>query len=413
MKTFLTHLFIENWQRKLISLGLAIIIWLSVNHTLTTTRIISNVAVRVVNIPAGKTVEGLQTNGFLTKKITLTLVGNKTLINDLAAGDIEVLVDARDKPDEWIPTITKKDLIATHPDLDLSKGITRIAHSSFAIHMTRLITEKIPIIITKPIGEPPRNYLFLDVWPYHLYTTITGPQAAVEHLKATGLKVTFNLNEISKRQLDQIIAIDDATYKDVVSFPVPEDWKLLHVPTISDTPISIDDPQAKMLHIDFLRCDLLPIKQRIPITLFFSPDTANAFNPKNCHVMETPLIQEHNGLYFLQDALYAKGVSRLFLEIVEEMMQLVIIVNPAPETGALSWSTQFINPRALEDRYVSILLSDPSNDEISHLSPALREEYLRNRFRSYMSKFQLFKADDAKLELNISLEKGAVIIKER
>ncbi len=413
MKSILERLFLAHWQRKAISVLLALVIWLTVNHTLTATRVIGNVPVRVTNIPAGKTIDGLQGSGFLSKKITLTLAGNKTLLDELASSDLEIIIDASDKPDEWIPTITKKNLVTVNSNLDIAKGITRISHSSFSIHLTKLITEKIPIIITKPLGEPPRNYLFLDVWPYHLYVTITGSEEAVKHLKATGLKVTFNLNEISKRQLDQLASTHEIPNKDVVSFLVPEEWKQLHIPTISDAPIPIDDPQSKALRIDFVRCDLLPIKKTIPIALFFPLDYADQYNPKTCTIENNELISSPYDLPIFKEPLYGKGVSRLFLEMVEDMMEIVIIVSPSTEHSFLPWSIQFINPRTLEDRYVSTLLSDSSDDEISHMHPALREEYLRNRFRSYMSRFQFFKANDAKLDLNISLDKGLISIKEK
>jgi hypothetical protein len=38
MKSLLIKLFIENWQRKLISLILAIVIWLMINHSIAITK---------------------------------------------------------------------------------------------------------------------------------------------------------------------------------------------------------------------------------------------------------------------------------------------------------------------------------------------------------------------------------------
>ena len=71
MKTILYKLFIEHWPRKLVAIILAVITWLVVNHTLTSTRNISNVPVRIIHLPAGRTVEGMQPNGRLAKKVTL------------------------------------------------------------------------------------------------------------------------------------------------------------------------------------------------------------------------------------------------------------------------------------------------------------------------------------------------------
>ncbi len=39
MKSILIMLFVQNWQRKLISLILSIVIWLMINHSITITKI--------------------------------------------------------------------------------------------------------------------------------------------------------------------------------------------------------------------------------------------------------------------------------------------------------------------------------------------------------------------------------------
>jgi len=410
MKALLSKIFLNNWQRKFISFVLAVVIWLLVNHTLTTTRTISNIPVRIINIPAGKTIDGLQNNGFLSKRITLTLVGNQTLLDELTSNDLEVVIDAADKQDEWIVSISKKNLVSLNPEIDLYKGVSRVSHQSFIIRMTKLVTEKIPVLITQPIGHAPRDYQFLDIWPYQLTLTISGPEEVVKHLKAKGIKLTFNLNNISKAQLDALSSKSNGG--DEVSFYVPDLWKQVSIPLLSEGAIEINDPQAKALRIDFVRCNLLPIENPIPVTLFFPPEYITALNPENIHLSESSLLKEINGLNLITEPLYSKGVDRLFVQIVRDMLQISIIVAPKNVENALNWSVQFINPRILEDRYVSTLMSDVSDDEIRDLQPNLREEYLRNRFRSYMNRFQFFKSTDAKLELKVELRDNNVIVTE-
>src|SRR5436190_19593381 len=97
MKSLLRKLLLENWQRKAISFLIAIIVWLVVNQTLTTSKTLSNIPIRIVNIPSGKTIQGLQGTGLLKRKITLTLVGNNRMIEDLSPSDFEVVLDASDK----------------------------------------------------------------------------------------------------------------------------------------------------------------------------------------------------------------------------------------------------------------------------------------------------------------------------
>lgn len=229
MKTLLYKIFVAHWSRKLVSIVLAVIIWLVVNHTLTSTRNISNVPVRIIHLPSGKTVEGIQPNGRLAKKLTLTVVGNRSLIDELTPSDLEVVIDAADKSDEWIVTVSKKNLVSLNPEIDISSGISRVYHPNFVIRMTKLVTEQIPIVITQPIGEAPRGYQFLDVWPYHLSLTVSGPEEVIKRLKLKEQRITFNLSDISKSQMDEL-ALKAESNSDVVSYFVPEQWKQINIP---------------------------------------------------------------------------------------------------------------------------------------------------------------------------------------
>ena len=112
MKTLFKRLFLDNWQRKLVSLILAMITWLVVNHSITVTKTFPDIAIKLINLPPGKTVEGLQANNILNKRIALTLMGNKSVIDELSSSDLEVIIDAEDKGSEWIATITKKNLVS-------------------------------------------------------------------------------------------------------------------------------------------------------------------------------------------------------------------------------------------------------------------------------------------------------------
>jgi hypothetical protein len=411
MKTLLYKLFIEHWPRKLVSIILAVIIWLVVNHTLTATRNISNVPVRIIHLPPGKTVEGMQANGRLAKKLTLTVVGNKALIDELTPSDLEVVVDASDKPDEWIVIVTKKNLLSLNPEIDISGGITRVYHPNFAVRMTKLVTDQIPIVITQPIGEAPRGYQFLDVWPYRLTLTARGPEEVIKRLKLKEQRITFNLNDISKAQIDEL-SLKSEGNPEVVSFFVPDQWKQINIPILSDMPIEIDDPQAKALRIDFIRCNLISIDAPIQLSLFFPPDNLSNLNPENIAIAPGKLVQFNKGAPLLTYHLYANGVDNLFLQTVRDMIEIVIIVAPRTDRTLLDWSAQFVNPRLLEDKYVATLMSDVSDRDIRVLQPTLREEYLRNRFRSYMNRFQLFRADDSKFDLTIIIKDNQVHLDE-
>ena len=60
--------------------------------------------------------------------------------------------------------------------------------------------------------------------------------------------------------------------------------------------------------------------------------------------------------------------------------------------------------RTISKPAITVNVRGDTTVEVIHgLLPNLREEYLRNRFRNYMNRFQLYNADDTKFELNIEL----------
>ncbi|NGX39016.1 MAG: hypothetical protein KR126chlam1_00334 [Chlamydiae bacterium] len=412
MRTLLRKLFLENWQRKLISVFLAVIIWFMVNQSLITSRVINNIPIRIINIPEGKTVVDLQSNGTLAKRTSLTLVGNKALLDELSLNDLEVVIDAQNKQGEWIATISRRNLISLNPDLNLSKGITRTSETNVIIRLTKLVSEKIPVFITQPIGQAPTGYQYLDIWPYQLRLNISGPEDVVKRLKSKGIRLTFDLSDITKAELDALRARPDSAQGDEVSYFVPEQWKRVSIPLLSEAPIEIDDPRAKNLRVDFVRISLLPINSKIPVSLYFPTENLNRYNPKNISLTTGPLIQSVGGLDVFAIPLYAKGVSPLFVRIVENMLKITITIDPSDITKELPWSIEFINSRLLEDRYVSIMMSDISDSQIHELQPLDREEYLRNRFRSYMNRFRLYKSEDERLRITAKLTNDKVSLEE-
>lgn len=398
----------SNWSRKLVALILAVIIWLIVNQTLISTRTINNVPIRIINLPPGKTLEGIQTNGHLVKKLNLTVTGNKTIIEELSSYDLEVILDAADKPDEFMGIISKKHLSSLNSEIDLSKVIKRVQYPNFIVRMTNLVTEQIPVIITKPIGEAPRGYQFLDIWPYRLLLTVQGPEDTLKRLKEKELRLTLNLNEIKKSQLDAL----DHDEQEIISFSVPNYWKQVRIPSLGDAPISIDDPKAKLLRIEFIRSRFSPLNHAIPVSLFFPIETLNKLNPDTIQLAESALLKKVHGQGVIQIPLLVNGVGPRFLNLVEKMIRIEIVVIPQAKQEILSWNLQLVNPRQLEDQYVQAFNGELVDSEILLLTPILREEYLRNRFRSYVNRLQLFKTDETKLNLSISLKKKLITIEE-
>jgi hypothetical protein len=409
MITLLKYLFLNHWERKTISLVLAVIIWIFVNHSLTMTRTLENIPLRVINIPTGMTVEGLQSNGILTTKIPLTVSGNATFLEELNPAEVEIVLDANDKTSGWLANITQKNLVSLNPDFELSKAINKVFPFRFPIKLTRQITEKIPVVISHPAGEPPHDYHFLDVWPYQLALTVSGPESTIRELKTKGLNLTFNLNHISRAQLDEL---QMSSKTDEISYLVPDEWKRVSIPELSDQPIEIDDPQARGLKIDFVRGELYPIGKPVSLSLFYPAEQSSYINPNSHTTLEGDVLQYRYGVPIIKQPLYAKGVSRLFLEVVQDMLQISIVVSPLNERRLLDWSVQFINAKQLEERYVSIMNSDTLEHMNEPLLVKKREEYLRNRFRSYMNRFQLFKLEGLPFNLRATLKDNIVYVED-
>ncbi len=366
----------------------------------------------MINLPAGKTIEGMQSNGKLNRKVTLTLVGNTNTLENLHSNDLEVVIDAMDKPEEWTNTISKKNLISLNPEIDLASGISRIYQPNFTLHMTNLVTEEIPVSITRPFGEPPRGYQFLDVWPYTVYVKISGPEEVIKRLKTKEQKLTFNLSDISKAQLDALATHQNTDKSGVVSFFVPDQWKQINIPLLSDTPIEISDAPDKTLRIDFIRYSLIPLDSSILVSVFYPPEYSKNLNPISLPIKPNQFVTESNGIFIIHTPLFAKGTDRLFAQIVKDWIQIVVIAAPKSSGQPLEWNLQFINAIQLENEYVETLMSDASDEDIRSMRPKLREEYLRNRFRSYMNRFELFKSENTRFELDAVVEGNFIEIKE-
>jgi hypothetical protein len=403
----------HNWQRKAVALLLGMIIWLTINHSLTSTKVINNVPIRVINLPPEKTIEGMQNNGKLSRTLNLTVVGNTNILKDLTSADLEIVIDGTGQAEEWSVSVSKKNLVSLNPEIDVTKGISKVYHPTFFLRTTNLITEKIPVVVTRPIGEAPRGYQFLDVWPYNLSVTVSGPEDVIKRLKTKEQKITFNLNDISKGQLDALMNTQRTEKTDVVSFFVPDQWKQIYIPLLSDAPFELDDNPDAPLRIDFLSSLLIPLDFPIFLSLFYPPEYESMYNPTTLNIQPGQMVREQYGIFTLRPLLYAKGSDRLFTQVIRNRIQITLVATPPSQRNPLQWGVQFINPIQLEDEYVSKLISDVSDEDIQIMKPGAREDYLRNRFRSYMNRFRLFTADDKKFELYAKIEGHKVFIEEK
>src|SRR3990167_7420888 len=251
MITFFKNFFLNNWKRKLLAIVLAIITWFFVNHSLSATKTLSHIHVKFSNLAANKAV--------ISKidDITLTLTGNKKTLDNIETTDLEIVIDAKNKLDDFSFLITKSSLVSKNAHLKIEKDIQKVDPIKLSVSLSNLITEKIPVLFLKPTGNAPKGYELLDIWPVQLFVTISGPEEEVNKLKITGILKRFNLDDISQEELNAINSSMQRGKNNVVSYFIPTSWKKVFISSISNIPIDIDDPNANSLRIDFKKNDFL------------------------------------------------------------------------------------------------------------------------------------------------------------
>ncbi|MCB1119476.1 MAG: hypothetical protein KDK65_05910 [Chlamydiia bacterium] len=402
-----THERRQKWQRKATALITAILIWFFVSNSIDDSKTVSNVPVRVINLPKDKTVIGLQPNGLLSKRMTLKLTGTKRVIDDLETGDFEVLLDASTlTSDVSLIQISKKNLISLNPSINLADHITApIEFNELLIKLSPVTTEKIPVTLLPPMGAAPSGYTYLDYWPQQLYQSVTGPEELVQQLKTEGLKLQFDLNQIKKGELDKLTVSRDNFHDDEIVWMIPARWKTITIPLYQETTTELNDPEAKELHIDFLREETLPLNADLPVRVFYPLNTLDRLNPLTTPLNIAPPLSLRQATPTLTHPLYVKDVSRLFLETIKDHLEITIDASSSFDNKQLNWSIQTISPGWLETRYIQQLLlssTAANNDDTIHTKA--REAHLRKRFQNYLKNLRLYTNSKEKFTLDIQIQ---------
>lgn len=412
MDALSTSPYFHNWQRKLIALVGAIAIWLFVNQSITETKAVANVPVRLVNLPAERTVEGLLPNGILSKRVTLTLTGTKDTIDSLEPSDLEVVVDAASLPDESILQVSKKNLISLNPDIDPTRTVSAVESSEFVIKLSKLITEQIPITIAAPLGQAPEGYQFLDIWPQQLHYTITGPEEQIRRLQEKGLHLTFDLNKISKAELDALEGSSEAFRGDEVIFPVPDSWKKIVLPFDGDEQQPINDPTAKELAITLLRKQPIALQVDVPVRVFYPVDTSALLNPKTHPLTRVDWLAERNSITLTSLPLFTRDVSEWFVDVVRNNIEITIVAADPKTRSELLWGIEFVNLLDLEDTFVAFLMADHGTQRPSLIDPKKKEARLRRRFRDYVQIMRLYKGPEHPLQLECRVDRAGIVARD-
>lgn len=410
----MSWLLLGNWQRKVLSIITALIIWLFVNHSITETKTIPNVPVRIINPPSDKTIVGLLPNGTLKKRMGLVLSGSKDIIDNLEPGDLEIVIDASmiDR-DDWIVNISKKNLRSLISTIDLPHHITNVSYGDFVIKLTPVVTMQVPIVFLEPTGEAPEGYEFLGIWPERLNQSISGPAEEIQKLKNKGMKVSFDLSKIKKEVLDQIYAEQKSTGRDEIFFQVPSEWKKVQVNFRNNALEDMNDPDADHLRIEFLKKDVLPIDRPISTRVFYPLETLSVINPELYPLAPGGKISVDRGVFIFNFPVFMRNISRHFLDVIRGNLEIVLIARPKLENTLLNWATDVVNVSELEDIYVTYMVTNESMFGFgeAHSYAKKREEILRDRFRMYLERVSLWVTPKEKLNIEATLENKKIIVK--
>jgi len=407
MESLIRNFLLKNRQQKLLALSLAIIIWLFIDHSITEIKVIPNVPVRIVNIPSEHTVRDLLPNGYLSHRVTLTISGSKNVVRKLESGDLEILLDATSAhSDNWIVKIVPKNLVSLNPAINLHRHIFEIQHPEFIIHFSQLVTEKVPIQVKLPLGELPKGYEYLDIWPTKLNQTLSGPEEAVLELSKKGLQFLFDLSQISSEDLAQIKSKQNP--KNTMSYAIPKKWKKIAIPFQQDVSQTINDPEAKFMEMHFIKRQLLPLNTAVPVRIHYSPKLLNVINPSSIALDDAYPLSKQNEILLFIEPLYFFGVTQNFLDVVQDNLELQIIAATKEESEVLRWSLVLIDKKKMENIYVAMMLSEQNTSLESHDFHQEKKEILRKRFQKFAKRLFPHKENGQRLRIIPRIEDDVI-----
>src|SRR5437773_8495473 len=143
----LRHWLIYNWHLKLISLILAVMLWMVV-ATETSSELGMEVPLEYRNIPAQ-----LEITGDTTNTVQVRLRGSSNVIRDVSAKDVSTTIDlSKMRPGEKIVPLSPQNVQAP-----FSADVIRVNPSSVRFNLERTLTKTVPVVPTI-LGQPPDGF---------------------------------------------------------------------------------------------------------------------------------------------------------------------------------------------------------------------------------------------------------------
>src|SRR5437867_4038505 len=162
---------IYNWHLKLISLILAVMLWMVV-ATETSSELGMEVSLEYRNIPAQ-----LEITGDTTNTVQVRLRGSSNVIRDISAKDVSTTIDlSQMRTGEKIVALSPQNVQAP-----FGAEVIRVNPSSVRFNLERTITKSVPIVPTI-LGHPADGYEVDQVLVNPNMIVVEGPESRVDPL---------------------------------------------------------------------------------------------------------------------------------------------------------------------------------------------------------------------------------------
>lgn len=393
-------LFLNNWPRKLSALLISAFIWITINQQMMMTRRFVNVPIRITGLHPEKTIQGLSLNGMLQDQpVELVVTGRRFGLKNLSAADLEIAIDASGQTGLWQPVIRASNIYDASTKVSLKGVVTKVSAKPITLQVVPIVKKAVPIYVAPPRGESPIGYTFMNVWPQSCTLTIRGSQREVDFLQERGIPLQIDLSRIAKAELDAL-----SSGSDIIRYELPDSWKKVHLPLPPYTELALTDKNATHIYINFLKNDLIPLGNELPIRLFF-PSSASPLSPQSIKIRTSDIIKSKEGEHFLNLPIFIGGVSPLFASLVRDHLQIVLYFDGEKGQPLARWAPDVIASKKLRHRYVEhVALRDKLK-----ITPMLREK-LEQEFMSFITRMRLYTEPKQQLKIQASLEDKTLII---
>ncbi len=167
----LRHWLIYNWHLKLISLILAVMLWMVV-ATETSSELGMEVPLEYRNIPAQ-----LEITGDTTNTVQVRLRGSSNVIRDVSAKDVSTTIDlSKMRPGEKIVPLSPQNVQAP-----FGADVIRVNPSSVRFNLERTLTKTVPVVPTI-LGQASDGFEIGSVAVNPSKVEVEGPESRVSTL---------------------------------------------------------------------------------------------------------------------------------------------------------------------------------------------------------------------------------------